>query len=121
MAASPAELTEQSQDKVSTAAELSLLHAPYLRQNQLKWVPIYDTVPEGVELKVIHPFLVSKNNWMDIMLVRHLLVEHPFSATFGIHGKAWKTFVVSLSKVEDPDVMLVFGVQGIGEKAAKML
>ena len=68
-AASPAELTEQPQDKGSTAAEFSLLHAPYLRQNWLKWVPIYDTVPEGTGLKVIHPFLVDKNNWMDIMLV----------------------------------------------------
>jgi hypothetical protein len=53
------------------------------------------------------------------MLVQYLLVERPFSATFGKHGKAWKTFVVNLSKVEDPDGRLVFGVQGIGEKAVK--
>ena len=67
--ASPAEQTEQPQDEGSTAAELSFLHAPHPRQNQLKWVPIHDTVPEGVGLKVIHPFLIDKNNWMDIMLV----------------------------------------------------
>ena len=70
-------------------------------------------------MNAIHPFLVDTNNWMDIMLVRHLLVEYPFSVTFGNHGKAWKTFVVNLSKVEDPDGKLVFGVQGTGEKAAK--
>jgi hypothetical protein len=115
----PAELTEESQDKGSTAAEFSLLHAPYLRQNWLKWVPIYDTVQKGKGLKIIHPFLVDKSNWMDIMLVWHLMVEHPFSAAFGKHGKAWKTFVVNLSKVEDPDGKVVFGVQGIGEKVEK--
>ena len=49
----------------------------------------------------------------------HLLVEYTFSATFGNHDKAWKTFVVNLNKVEDPDGTLVFEVQGIGEKAAK--
>ena len=71
-------------------------------------------------MKVTHPFLMDKNNWMDIMLVWHLLVDHPFSATFGKHGKAWKVFVATLSKAENPDGMLVFGVQGIGEKAAKI-
>ena len=47
------------------------------------------------------------------------MVDHPFSATFGKHGKAWKAFVATLSKAENPDGILVFGVQGIGEKAAK--
>ena len=87
-AASPAELTDQSQDEGSTIAEYSFLHAPYPRQNRLKWVPIFETVQEGTGLKVIHPFLMDKNNLMDIMLVQHLLVHHPFSATFGKHGKA---------------------------------
>jgi hypothetical protein len=119
VAASHAELTEQPQDKGSTAAEYSLLHAPYLRQNWLKWVNIYDTAQEGTGLKVILPFLMDKNNWMDIMLVQHLLVEYAFSVTFGKYDKAWKTFVVTLNKVEDPDGMIVLRVQGIGEKAAK--
>ena len=70
-------------------------------------------------MNVIHPFLVDKNNWMDIMLVRHQLVEHPFSATFGKHSKAWKIFVVNLSMVQDPDGKLVFGVQGIGGTTEK--
>ena len=35
VAASPAEQTEQPQDVGSTAAELSFLHAPHPRQNQL--------------------------------------------------------------------------------------
>ena len=117
--ASPAELNDQSQDEGSAIAEYSFLHAPHPSQNRLKWVPIFETVAEGTGLKVTHPFLMDKNNWMDIMLVRHLLVDHPFSATFGKHGKAWKAFVATLSKAENPDGMLVFGVQDIGEKAAK--
>ena len=59
-AASPAELTEQPQDKGSTAAKFSL--HPYLRRNWLKWVHTYDTVPEGAGLKEIHPFLIDKNS-----------------------------------------------------------
>ena len=118
-AASPTELTEQSQDEGSTAAECSILHALHPRQNQLKWVHVFDTVQDNTGLKVIHPFLMDKISWIDIMLVQHLLVDHPFSVTFGKHGKAWITFVATLSKVENPDGKLVFGVQGIGEKAAK--
>ena len=70
-------------------------------------------------MKVIQPFLMDKNNWMDIMLVWHLLVDQPFSDIFGKHGKAWKAFVATLSKAENPVGKLVFGVQDIGEKAAK--
>ena len=120
-AVSPIEQTEQFQDEGSTIAEYSFLHAPHPRQNQLKWVPIFDPVQEGTGLKVTHPFLMDKNNWMDIMLVQHLLEDHPFSATFGKHGKAWKAFVATLSKAENPDGMLLFGVQGIEEKAAKKM
>ena len=80
-AASPAELNDQSQDEGSTIEEYSFLHAPHPRQNQLKWVPIYETVQEGTGLKVIHPFLMDKNSWMDIMFVQHILADHPFSAT----------------------------------------
>ena len=43
-AASPVELTDQSQDEGSTVAEYSFLHAPHPRQNWLKWVPIFETV-----------------------------------------------------------------------------
>ena len=68
-AASPAELTDQFKDEGSTVAEHSLLHAPHPRQNWLKRVPIFETVQEGTGLKVIHPFLMDKNNWMNIMLV----------------------------------------------------
>ena len=118
-AISPAELTDQSQDEGSNVTEYSFLHAPDPRQHWLKWVHIFDTVQEGTGLKVIHPFLMDKNNWMDIMLVQHLLVDHPFSATFGKHGKAWKAFVATLRKAENPDEKLVFGVQGIGERAQK--
>ena len=81
-AASPAELTDQSQDEGSAIAGYSFLHAHHPRQNWLKWVPIFTTVQEGTGLKVTHPFLMDKNNWMDILLVQHLLVDHPFSATY---------------------------------------
>jgi hypothetical protein len=42
-----------------------------------------------------------------------------FSAKFDKYSKVWKTFVVNLNKVEDPDGKLVFGVQCIREKAIK--
>ena len=61
-AASPAELTDQSQNEGSTVAEYSFLHALHPRQNRLKWVPVFDTVQDNTELKVIHPFLMDKNN-----------------------------------------------------------
>ena len=42
---------------------------------------------------------MDKNSWIDIMLVEHLLIDHSFSAMFGMHDNAWKTFVVSLSMI----------------------
>jgi hypothetical protein len=56
---------------------------------------------------------------MDIMLVCHVLVEHPFAAGFSQTCKAWKALAESLSKCKDPDGKLVHGDHGIGEKAAK--
>jgi hypothetical protein len=56
---------------------------------------------------------------MDIMLVHHLLVEHPSAAGFGQTCKAWRALADSLSNCKDPDRKLVYGVHGIGKKAAK--
>ncbi len=53
------------------------------------------------------------------MLVRHLLVEEPFSASVGKSGSAWKDFVTALSGAEDPDGNQVYGTIGISDKAAK--
>ena len=53
------------------------------------------------------------------MLLQNLLVEHPFAAGFGQSCKAWRVLAVSLSNCKDPDGKLVYGAQGIGEKAAK--
>ena len=53
---------------------------------------------------------------MDIMLVRHLLVEHPFAAGFDQTCKAWTALADSLSNCKDPDEKLVYGVHGISEK-----
>ena len=69
--ASPTELTDQYQDEGSSIAEYSFLHTPHPRQNRLKWVPIFEPVHEGTGLKVIDPFHLDKNNWMDIMLVQY--------------------------------------------------
>ena len=85
----------------------------------LKWIPISETVQKGTGSKVIHLFLCNCNNWMNIMLVRHLLVEHPFAAGFGQTCKAWRSLADSLSNCKDPDGKLVYGVHGIGKKAAK--
>lgn len=74
--ASPAEVTEQPQDNRFTVAESSTLHAPHQRQN---CVPISDTVKEGKVLNGIHPFLLDKDNWMNILLVKPVLVDYPFS------------------------------------------
>ena len=57
---------------------------------------------------------------MDIILVQHLLVEHPFAPGFGETCKAWRVLAAFLSSCKDPDGKPVYGVEGIGEKAAKI-
>jgi hypothetical protein len=39
---------------------------------------------------VIHPFITKQENWMDIMLLRALVVEQPFDAPDGKQGAALK-------------------------------
>jgi hypothetical protein len=56
---------------------------------------------------------------MDVMLVRTLMVEQPFSASFGKTGLAWKEFAFGLSLAVDPDGRLVYGPIGISDKSAK--
>ena len=56
---------------------------------------------------------------MDIMLLHHLLVAHPFASGFGQTCKAWRSLADSLSNCKDPDGKLVYGAHGIGKKAAK--
>ena len=95
---------------------------PAAVRTRLKWYTISTRVEGAARgvAKVIHPFLVNHStNWMDIMLVQHLLVEEPFSASFGKSGSAWKDFVTALSGAEDPDGNLVYGIIGIRDKAAK--
>jgi hypothetical protein len=72
---------------------------PAAVRTRLKWYTISTRVESAARgvVKVIHPFLVKHStNWMDIMLVRHLLVEEPFSASFGKSGSAWKEFATAL-------------------------
>ena len=95
---------------------------PAAVRTRLKWYTISTRVEGAARgvAKVIHPFLVNHStNWMDIMLVQHLLDEEPFSASFGKSGSAWKDFVTALSGAEDPDGNLVYGIIGIRDKAAK--
>ena len=91
-------------------------------RTRLKWHPIsmrLEGSTRGVS-KVIHPFLIHhRDNWMDVMLVRTLMVEQPFAASFGKTGLAWKEFASGLSLAEDPNGHLVYGQIGISDKAAK--
>ena len=52
--------------------------------------------------------------------MQHLLVEHPFAPGFGETCKAWRVLAAFLSSCKDPDGKPVYGVEGIGEKAAKI-
>ncbi|KAI2506488.1 hypothetical protein MHU86_7898 [Fragilaria crotonensis] len=91
-------------------------------RTRLKWHPISMRLEgsAGGSSKVIHPFLIHhRDNWMDDMLVRTLMVEQPFAASFGKAGLAWKEFAFGLSLTEDPDGHLIYGQIGISDKAAK--
>ena len=95
------ELTHLPEDQDPPAESLS---APsQSKMVSLKWIPISETVQKGTGSKVIHLFLYDQNNWMDILLVQHLLVEHPFAAGFGQTCKAWRALADSLSNCKDPD------------------
>ena len=73
-----------------------------------QWIPISETVQRGTGSNDIHLFLHNHNNSMDIMLVCHLLVEHPFAAGFGQNCKAWRALADSLRSCKDPDGKLVY-------------
>jgi hypothetical protein len=106
------ELTHLPEDQAPLAESFS---APsQSKMVHLKWIPISETVQRGTGSKIIHLFLHNCNNWVDIMLVQHLLVEHSFAAGFGQTCKAWRALAESLSHCKDPDVKLVFVVQCIG-------
>jgi hypothetical protein len=113
------ELTHLQEDQAPPVESLSAKSQS--KMVHLKWIPISETVQKGTGSKVIHLFLHNHNNWMDIMLVCHLLVDHPFAAGFGQTCKAWRSLDDSLSNCKDPDGKLVYGVHGIGKKAAKKL
>ena len=95
------ELTHLPEDKAPSAESLS---APsQSKMICLKWILISETVQRGTGSRVINLFLYDCSNWMDIMLVHHLLVEHPFAAGFGQTCKAWRALADSLSNCKDPD------------------
>ena len=83
---------------------------------RLKWEPI--SVVQGG--KLIHPFLLKRDNWMDEMLIRTMLVEKPFAVPYGKQGLAWRACANALNKTEDPDGKLVYGRgQGLSDKTLK--
>ena len=55
-----------------------------------------------------YPFLTDQSNWMDIMFVRHLLVDKPFEAPHGKGTSAWESTAHYLSLAVDPDGNLIF-------------
>ena len=97
---------------VATSSATSTL----ANRSRLKWEPITVIQEDGT---VVHPFLTKRDNWMDIMLLRALIVEQPFDASYGKQGVAWKTCASTLSVAEDPQGNLVYGVHGVGDKAIK--
>ena len=60
----------------------------------LVWVPQETSLIklQGDTHIFLHSYL---DNWMDIMLVLHLLVENLFPAGFGQTCKAWRCWIVS--------------------------
>ncbi len=55
--------------------------------SRLRWEPITIVHEDGTVL--VHPFITSLENWMDIMmLLRALIVEQPFDAPYGKQGAA---------------------------------
>ena len=83
----------------------------------LKWTPIFETVQRGARPKKVPSFLHSQNDWMDIMLIYHLLAEHPFATKF---DQTCKALTASCSHLHDTDGKLVYPVKGFGEKAVKV-
>ena len=100
------ELTHLPEDQGSLAESLS---APsQSKMVCLKWIPISENVQMGSLSRVIHVFLHDPNNWMDIMLVWQLLVDHPYAAGTGQICKAWRALAASLSNCKNPSGKLVY-------------
>ncbi len=85
-------------------------------RSRLKWEPITVLHEDGT---VLHPFITKRENWMDTMLLRALMVEQPFDALYGKQGAAWKACAFTLSAAQDPHGNLVYGPLGVGDKAIK--
>ena len=113
------ELAHLPENQASSAESLS---APsQSKMVRLKWIPISETVQMGASSRVVHLFLHGPNNWMNIMLVRQLLVEYPFAAGFCQTCKAWRALAVSLTNCKNPSGKLVLVFRGLeNEKCATL-
>ena len=90
------------------------------KQFRLRWMstaPVARTLGNGVTT-VVYPVFVSRDNWMDIMLVCQLISCRPFDANRGMSLMAWETCAEFLSKARDPQDNLVYRV-GIKGKQLK--
>jgi hypothetical protein len=85
-------------------------------RSRLRREPITIVHEDGT---VVHPFITSRENWIDIMLLRALIVEQPFDAPYGKQGAAWKPSATTLSTGQDPQGNLVYGPLGVGDKAIR--
>ena len=66
-----------------------------------------------------YPFLTDRSNWMDIMFVRHLLVDRPFEAPHGKGASAWESTAHYLSKAVDPNGNIIFPLLGCNDRQLK--
>ena len=95
--------------------------APQGSKQRVRWQSLSSvtTVNSAGEPTTVYPFLQFRQNWTYIMLVRQLMVDQPFAASFGQSGLAWKTCAQALSTVRDPEGLLVYGTAGVSDKSIK--
>ena len=109
-------------EKMQEAPQQVVVGAPAGSRVRLRWLPITIVTilgeGEDAEPKATYPFL-KQGNYMDIMLVRQVMVDEPFAAPFGKTGQAWKACAEKLSEAQDPQGTLVYGVVGINEKGLR--
>jgi hypothetical protein len=81
------------------------------KPKRLRWMNVLGvrcSVSTNGTVTNTYPFLTDQSNWMDIMFVRHLLVDKPFEAPHGKGTSAWESTAHYLSLAVDPDGNLIF-------------
>jgi len=81
------------------------------KPKRLRWMNVLGvrcSVSTNGTVTNTYPFLTDQSNWMDIMFVRHLMVDKPFEAPHGKGTSAWESTAHYLSLAVDPDGNLIF-------------